>query len=43
MNKRTPKLLEAMKPFRSVAKDKVAEQKKRENETKKKRCSITRT
>lgn len=37
MNKRTPKSLEAMKPFRSVAKDKVVEQKKHENKTKKKK------
>lgn len=36
MNKGTPKSLEAMKPFRSVAKDKVVEGKKRENKTKKK-------
>lgn len=44
MNKRTPKSLEAIKRFRSVAKDQVVEQKKRENKTKrKKRRSITRT
>lgn len=36
MNKQTPKSLKAMKPFRSVAKDKMVEQKKHENKTKKK-------
>lgn len=41
MNKQTPKSLEAMKLFRSVAKDKVVEQKKQENKTKKNRRSIT--